>query len=377
MCLAYPIRLLVIVLIKEANECYASEILLQLYRYALANLRHILSERCRVSQRLDLQCSGFPVEENTMRGILVRVGVGIAAGVGVLLLVSGLAGALPSAKNQTSQAPFAQRSYPKEDALGATNRDRLRICVQSLTAGVNDDTIREALLGLLPQLRTHPSWKRSGLDAKPYSVEVGCPGTPLIDRTGYKLKEITPDLLVAEASPYRLFVYVAASDRLKAAGFDGWTEPRLLQREVQPNEAPLSYASGVTSELYVTPEELSNPAPLIRALKIVLKLGPVETPEELEAGMRAHEAAKQKADAFATKAARGPVQVRVVAAQEPVLLRDATSMRAAGIELTSGTVLTQLSPDRDGSPVGTRWIEVRDAQGRYGFVRAEQVVPLS
>lgn len=336
-----------------------------------------------------------------MRSALLRVGVGLSlglAGLGGVLLVNSFAGVRPSATSlapasnlvptsnpaPASAPPFprGQRSVATNDGLGASNRDQVRICVQSLSPTVSATDVQSAVAGLLPPLRAHPDYRPNRLDKKPPAVETGCPGGPLLERPDFKYNDkvgLFPsvDTYVMEASPYQLFVYVVPEERLKAAGFDvsptrDGTQSRLLTREQQADER--DHMSGVTLEYYATPGEIANSTPLVRVLKVSLMLGPIDTEDERKAVGEDKET-RQSAWAVQTQVAAGRApKWRAAVGAGPVMLRDNPTLQTAGVELSPGTLLTQTGSEL---VFGTTWwVPVEDTQGRRGWVRRTEVAPV-
>lgn len=331
-----------------------------------------------------------------MRTILPRIGLSVALGVGALLVASGLVMAIRPATGLSPAAvpspgvPYrpetppgvptaeAELSFAGNDRLGATNRDRLRLCVQSLLPEVDNAVVQKAVAEVLPQVRAHPDYKPGGLDVKPPAVESGCPGIPQIDRPGFTGAQggwLNPPTRVPEASPYQVFVYLASAERLTAAGLagqevsEGAPRPRLLDREFQRTAPGSGNFVPVTHELYFTPEELNNPDQIGRALHRALKLEPLD---EREARL------KQEAEerAKATQIAAQPSKWRTIAGQEPVTL-----YRKPGadeiVKLPAGTLLIQTRPESPERIQGVRWLPVQDPEGRQGWVQAHDVVPAS
>lgn len=236
------------------------------------------------------------------------------------------------------------RSFAQEDGVGATNRDRLRFCVQSLTPVESDRATQEAIAALIPILRNHPDWQRTNLDRKPPSVEIGCPGTPRLAHPTPSLTnlDLFDDLLVAEASPFRVFIYVVSAEWLTAVGFSTPLSPQLVPREVQYEEQNHSVGLVTTYELYAMPDDVANAHRLIPPLKQALYLRP---------------------------------QFRTITGSEPILLRSAPDSQAPGVELASDTVLSQWSRG-DRLIAEERWIGVEDDRGRQGWVRLREVTPV-
>lgn len=327
-----------------------------------------------------------------MRTVLLRISIGIAVGVGVLLLANGFAGARPPAASLSAPTTQPERRSPPGvptpapergaltgDLLRTTERDRLRLCVQSLTPVVTDAVVGEAVLALMPQIRSHPDYRPSGLDVKPYSVENGCPGTPHIDRPDFKTGG-NRDPKGPEASPYQAFVYVVSAERVieddlniyaheRTLGFPG---PRLIGREVRRAGPDSGVFVGTSSELYVTPKELADAAYLLRALQRAIGLEPLD---EREVRLKRERDAQATVTAFATR----PPKWRISAGREPVFLRTKPDGKIGDplVELASGTLLIQWAPEVEDR--GVRWLPVRvgSAEGQPGYVRAGDVVPVA
>lgn len=196
----------------------------------------------------------------------------------------------------------------------------------------------------------------------------------MIDQPGFRAEMHSVSTAVLEAGPYQVFVYVAPLERLTSAGFrDGL---RLTNREHQRTQPGSDLFVPVTQEIYLTPTELAAPATLERSLQKALGLIP---PDEREANAKAGKDDFERVRAFATQFAVKPPQVRTVAGEQPVLLRQEAHSRSTGPELATGTVLTQLQPEVSVEEFGgktERWIRVQDFQGRRGYVRPSEVTPL-
>lgn len=285
-----------------------------------------------------------------MRATFLKIGTGFAIGIGVLLIVGGLANARPPAATPapvSSPAPAEQASFPVDNGLAASNRDRLRICVQSLTPSVSDTDTQAAIASIVLRYRTHPQYQHEGLGDKPITVDRGCPGVASIDRPNFPLQQhLYPsgELLVAEASPYRLFIYAVTPERLSAAGLDAPPGSRLLQREIQFGDVDPSTAGIVTSELYVTPAEVADPAQMDEPIRKGFNLRPL---------------------------------VQTLPNREPVRLHSQPGSSEILHELAPGTILIRLTPEFDYPGTSERWIGVQEVDGRKGFVQVNEVAPIS
>lgn len=322
-----------------------------------------------------------------MRTSLLRISLGIAVVAGGVLLANGLAGARPPSAISPPQAqatpyrpktppgvPTAEAEYSFADSgsLGATNRDRLRVCVQSLSPEVDNATVQRSVAGVLPQVRAHPDYKTKGLNVKPPSVEVGCPGTPMLDRPGFRGMEANMINYVKEASPYQVYIYVAPAERLATITFVSSDEDlgyRAVDREHQRTRPEAHTFAPVSTEVYFTPMELADSARLVRSIQWALKLEPLDLREKR---LEKDKAEKEKADQLRAK----PPRLRVQAGSAPVLLRIKADSDSGSVELAPGTILVQTALEVV-SPDGVRWLPVQDAQGRQGIVCADQVVPVS
>lgn len=278
-----------------------------------------------------------------MRAILLRTSIGVAVVAGILVVILALVGT-PSAGSQAVPTPRSQvvrdqTSFPKLNGPGASNRDRLRICVQSLVPTLTDTDVQSTVAGLLPQLRAHPDWGKMGLDVKPAAVENGCPGAPLLDRPGFKPNQNTsPDLFVKEASPYRLFIYVATPERLSAAGLGERSAPRLLQREIQFGDVDPSIGGAVASEVYITPAEVADTNQAANVVKAGLNLPPL---------------------------------IRTI---NFTPLRHQPNSPVVLIELAPSTLLVRQTEEFNYPGSSNLWIGVRDGEGNQGFVQASEVI---
>lgn len=137
--------------------------------------------------------------------------------------------------------------------LITSNRDTLRICVQSYHPQVTNEQLRSTVGKALNLVQTHPDFERSGLGAQAPVVDIGCPGPARAGMPGFDWEDgMAPEssALVETPSNYRTFVFVVSSERLLLPnGTTFWRTPQELYcYEGRCGE--------VTTALYLTPEEL-------------------------------------------------------------------------------------------------------------------------
>lgn len=149
----------------------------------------------------------------------------------------------------------------RETALLTSNRDVLKICVESLVPGTSSQALVDGLRGGLPRLTAHPDFQRAGLGNAPVTIVPGCPAPPTIADPRYDRLDMSGrPRIVTEPSEYRLFVFVAPTEQL-AAAFD-WS-PRLTPQEMLCGG---SVCQEATTALYLTLGEVTNRAVLERGL---------------------------------------------------------------------------------------------------------------
>jgi hypothetical protein len=167
------------------------------------------------------------------------------------IAISVWAVAFHRAASGAAQTHFGNRAVP----LITSNRDALRICVDSKVAQVNNDQLRRSISNAVGAVRRHADFVRSGLGAVPVRIDVGCPGPARPMLPGYEhWRGTSPGvpLVVAEPSPYRVFVFVLPKEKLALP--DGSFEWRGTQ-EMYCHEAT---CAEVTSALYLTPDDVSS-----------------------------------------------------------------------------------------------------------------------
>jgi hypothetical protein len=157
-------------------------------------------------------------------------------------------------------------------ALMTTNRPGLKICVQSLVAGVDTRTIQGRIQGAMTSVANHPDYQRSGLGRQPLVVDTGCPAPPTIADPSYRPDMLGAPARVTEPSQYLLFVFIATPEQLASAF--SW-QPRLVPQELLCDG---DVCNEVTGALYLTPTELTDRAILERGLTQGVGLWPVGRP---------------------------------------------------------------------------------------------------
>jgi hypothetical protein len=151
--------------------------------------------------------------------------------------------------------------FSSDTALLVTNRDTLKICVESLVPGTTAGSILAGVRDGLPRLTAHPDFQRAGLAQGQITVDAGCPAPPTIADPRYDPTDMSGrPAVVATPSDYRLFIFFAPADQLDAKFT--W-EPRLTPQEVLCNG---TMCQEVTTAFYLTPEELRDRATVERGL---------------------------------------------------------------------------------------------------------------
>lgn len=168
----------------------------------------------------------------------------LALGAAIAALVSGLGMALGYPGGRATNTT----------ALLATNRDGLKVCVESLVPGVDRQTIRGRIQGGLTSVANHPDFQAAGLGRRAVVVDAGCPAPPTIADPQYgSSRRLGRPTSVTEPSPYRLFVFVATVEQIAQAFGD---RPQHITAQEVLCEKDLCPV--VTTALYVTPEELGD-----------------------------------------------------------------------------------------------------------------------
>ncbi|CAN5693408.1 hypothetical protein BH23CHL2_BH23CHL2_01660 [soil metagenome] len=174
-----------------------------------------------------------------------------------------------------------------DTALLTTNRDGLRVCVETLAPDdMGNQQIQGKVRGALNKIRaTHPDFEAAGLGRAPVDVATGCPGDPTIFDPDFDIFESrggTPLLVVDEPSEYRTFIYIATEEQMDEAFLDPNRYPRRVPREVLCEEVSGSTHGclSVTTSLYLTANELNDLDFLERSLMHSIGLWPVDEARE-------------------------------------------------------------------------------------------------
>jgi hypothetical protein len=113
------------------------------------------------------------------------------------------------------------------DGLLATNRDRLRICVDDVDAGVSESEAKARVEIAMIEVRENASrWEKFGFGAHDPRVDAGCPSPPLLlqpgveafDRGPGRGLETSQRRVVDEPSQYRVFLFVVPGEVLDSFG---------------------------------------------------------------------------------------------------------------------------------------------------------------
>lgn len=191
----------------------------------------------------------------------------------LLIAVIGMAGALVVGIGTTWGHPGAHRT--NDTALLTTNRDGLKICVESLVPDLEEQQIQGQVRGALTKVSNHPDFQDAGLGRQPIAIDTGCPSEPTIRKARYDSRERigAPDL-ADEPSGYRTFVYVASQEELDAAFGDRRLHITPQEELCEENDI----CGVVTVAVYLTPEELMDRPLLERSLTHGVGLWPVDEP---------------------------------------------------------------------------------------------------
>lgn len=173
------------------------------------------------------------------------------------------------------QHAHAAGPYNIRSLLLTPNRDRLALCIQPVAgSGLAADEVRALVQTTLPRVATHQYWAVAGLAVAPPVVEVGCPSEPYLLRPGAAMagaKEVgTADLpRVANASPYRVFVFILPEAQINA--IFGVTASRAAVQELVRDGGQ---CGEVSTGLYLSPQELRDPQVLTGLLERAIGLEP-------------------------------------------------------------------------------------------------------
>ncbi len=182
----------------------------------------------------------------------------IAVAVVTLLILNAVGGS----------AQQGARDQPSDNLLLVTDRQDLRICVDVWGVDRAEAEKSQAVIqALWIQVTQAADWSAAKLDTSIPVVDIGCPGPPELFQRGNYPDEPpsfldTPGRLVADASPYRVHVYVASADALNAV--QGYPGERLAPEE---RLALGSISPEVTTGLYISPSDLDDPALMVRWLR--------------------------------------------------------------------------------------------------------------
>ncbi len=204
----------------------------------------------------------------------------LARVVGSLVVVGAVAGITLGVTTLLGVTFQGQGTQPVEGADPSARGPGVAICVQAVEIDAAGQPLRgesaleaaaeSGIEAALDEVMNRPVWDDAGLGVVSPVVDVGCPSPPLavlggpLWTSGRPNAEGTPVPLVTQANFYRLFVFVMPSleeiDRVLA----GTAHRRATQEWISTNifsEGPTRV--GVTSAIYVTPEEIQTGGPFL------------------------------------------------------------------------------------------------------------------
>lgn len=161
--------------------------------------------------------------------------------------------------------------------LVTSNRTTLSICVDSKTPDVSNQTLKASIAAALGQVTAHPDFVPAGLAVAPPQVDVGCPGPARMLLPGFNSDSgsaTAESANVVQPSEYRTFVFVVP--RQTATLPDGNVVHEVPQEYLCEGEV----CPEVTTALYLTPGDLSDPVSLVRMLTGAVGLDPDPTTPE-------------------------------------------------------------------------------------------------
>lgn len=152
-------------------------------------------------------------------------------------------------------------------AGGPPGRTRLEVCVQRVdgTAVAADDM--NAIKAAFKEVKKHPDYEAAGLGAggEP-KIKLNCPRGPTIKEN--KAHKVT------KPSPEFTFIFIASEEELAGIPFKHY--PRVKSQETMCEG---DTCAEVTKALYLTPQELADPAKLVPALAFGVGLMPTDPPQ--------------------------------------------------------------------------------------------------
>jgi hypothetical protein len=188
------------------------------------------------------------------------IGISLAAIAGTAAVAFLVLTALGVDVLDTSSASRGSGSELVEGPLKTANRDKLAICVASFGSDPSlEASAKSAVEAALNALDDDPAWIKSGLADGDSEVDIGCPSKPAAFQPGVKLIPtgngdvfVDPFPLVAEASRYRIFVFLAPAETISAAFHD--FQPTTTEEFLKSGDV----FNGVTGGIYVSPEMLEK-----------------------------------------------------------------------------------------------------------------------
>jgi hypothetical protein len=161
-----------------------------------------------------------------------------------------------------------------EGALRTANRDRLAVCVDVVDGVASPEHARDSVKDAIDSVYYTPRWDRPELRNKRPVVDIGCPSSPLVLRTGVISGKTGTGLMaesasatVDEASYYALFVFVIADTTMSDVFRDA---QHFASQEWFKHSIHL--VDTVTTGIYLTPADLADEQLIADCMTLLLGL---------------------------------------------------------------------------------------------------------
>lgn len=162
---------------------------------------------------------------------------------------------------------FRNSSVAAQSLGGPLGRPRLEVCVQNMDGTVVEPEVMDKITTAFKEVKKHRDFEAAGLNAGGGpKLKAGCPSGPTLKEN--KARKVT------KPSPEFTFIFIASEEDLKGVLFKYY--PRVKSQETMCKE---DSCTEVTKALYLTPQEIGDPAKLIPALTFGVGLMPTEPPQ--------------------------------------------------------------------------------------------------
>lgn len=162
---------------------------------------------------------------------------------------------------------FLTHSNASAHPGGPPGRTRLEICVQNVDGSTVLSTVMDKITTAFKEVKKHRDFEAAGLNAGGGpKFKIGCPSGPTIKEN--KAHKVT------KHSAEFTFIFIASEAELQAVPFKHY--PRVKSQETMCEE---DVCAEVTKALYLTPQEINDPAKLVPALAFGVGLMPTDSPQ--------------------------------------------------------------------------------------------------